>query len=66
MSFQPNVSLENFANIGNKKKPIEAEAVTKPVAIVLFLFEKNFPTAEIGTDIAVPPKAIPTKIPKLV
>ena len=46
MLFQPNVELENFANIGNKKKPIDAEAVTKPVAIVLFLFEKNFPTVE--------------------
>ena len=49
--------------MGSRKNPTDAEAVTNPVAIVRFLFEKNLPTAETGTDMAVPPRAIPIKTP---
>ena len=36
------------------KKPIDAEPVTIPTDIVLFLSEKYFPTAATGTETAVP------------
>ena len=41
------------------KKPIDAEPVTIPTDIVLFLSEKYFPTAATGTETAVPPSAVP-------
>ena len=52
-----------FVNKGDKKYPIEAAAVTIPVAIVLVSLGKCFPVSETGTPIAVAPKAIPTKTP---
>ena len=47
----------------DKKYPIEAAAVTIPVAIVRVSLGKCFPTSDTGTPIAVAPKAIPTKTP---
>ena len=46
---------------GERKYPIDAAAVTIPVAIVLVSLGKCFPTSETGTPIAVAPRAIPTK-----
>ena len=48
------------------KKPIYADPVTIPVEIVLFLSEKYFPTADIGTDTAVPQSAVPISRPMLI
>ena len=48
------------------KKPIDADPVTIPVEIVLFLSEKYFPTADMGTDTAVPPSAVPINRPILI
>ena len=48
------------------KKPIDAEPVTIPTDIVLFLSEKYFPTAATGTETAVPPSAVPITTPILI
>jgi hypothetical protein len=62
---QPYASLENFVNNGITKKPIDADPVTIPTDIVLFLSEKYLPTAATGTDTAVPPRAVPMITPIL-
>ena len=43
---------------------MDAAAVTIPVASVLFLSVKCFPTSETGTARAVAPRAVPTRTPK--
>ena len=45
---------------------MEAAAVTIPVAIVLVSFGKCLPTSETGTPIAVAPKAIPIRTPRVI
>ena len=53
VSSQSNCSKLYFVNKGDKKYPIEAAAVTIPVAIVLVSLGKCFPTSETGTANAV-------------
>ena len=65
MFCQPNSIRLYLVNKGVKKYPIDADAVTIPVAKVLFLSEKCFPTSDTGTLIAVAPNAVPTNKPKL-
>ena len=66
VSSQSNWSKLYLVNRGDKKYPIEAAAVTIPVAMVLVSLGKCFPTSETGTPIAVAPNAIPTRTPKLI
>ena len=61
---QSNWTRLYFVRIGDKKYPIDAAAVTIPVAIVLVSLGKCFPTSETGTPIAVAPKAVPIKTPR--
>ena len=49
-----------------QKYPMEAAAVTIPVAMVLVSFGKCLPTSETGTPIAVAPKAIPMRTQELI
>ena len=62
----PTAPKVNFVNNGARKYPIDAAAVTIPVAMVLCSLEKCFPTSETGTLMAVAPKAVPTKTPRLI
>ena len=62
---QPTTPRLYLVNKGEIKYPTEAAAVTSPVAMDLDSFGKCFPTSETGTLIAVAPKAVPTKTPKL-
>ena len=53
-------------NIGEIKYPNEPTEVTMLIAIVLLDKGKCFPTIAIGMLIAVPPRPIPIKSPKLI
>ena len=64
VACQPFSAKEYVVNIGDRKYPKEPIAVTILIAIVLFDKGKCFPTTDIGILIAVPPRPIPTKIPK--
>ena len=66
VSSQPNSPKEYFVNKGAIKYPTDAAAVTRPDAIVLFSFGKCLLTSETGTLIAVAPKAIPIRTPRLI
>ena len=61
---QPFSVKEYLVSIGDKKYPNEPIAVTILIAIVLLDNGKCFPTTDIGILIAVPPRPIPTKIPR--
>ena len=66
VSSQPNSPKEYFVNRGAIKYPTDAAAVTRPESIVLFSFVKCLLTSYTGTLIAVAPKAIPIKTPRLI
>ncbi len=63
---QPSLANEYVVNSGDRKYPNEPTAVTMLIAIVLLDSGKCLPTIDIGILIAVPPRPIPTKSPKLI
>ena len=62
---QPTLPRLYLVNKGEIKYPTEAAAVTSHVAMDLDSLGKCLPTSDTGTLIAVAPRAVPTRTPKL-